>query len=345
MHDVTLVGIDLGKNTFHLHGQDCSGRQVFRKKIGRAQLIGFCADLPSCAIAMEACGGAHFIARELIALGHQVKLISPQFVRPFVKSNKNDFVDAEAICEAASRPSMRFVSPKNASQQTLSALHCVRQSLMQDRIRTGNQIHAFLLEFGISLPRRSNLTKHLQIALAERPLPPRMMMLLNQLHEHFIYLQAQIAGIEKELLAQISADDLAQRLLTIPGIGPITASALAAEMGDGMQFTCGRDFAAWLGLVPRQRSTGGKITLLGIGRGKDKPIRTLLILCARSYMLSVQKRSGPLAEWVRSLMIRRPSNIVACALANKMARIAWTIGSQHTQFEPNPTMRQSSGAK
>jgi len=170
-------------------------------------------------------------------------------------------------------------------------------------------------------------------------------MLLNQLHEHFIYLQAQIAGIEKELLAQISADDLAQRLLTIPGIGPITASALAAEMGDGMQFTCGRDFAAWLGLVPRQRSTGGKITLLGIGRGKDKPIRTLLILCARSYMLSVQKRSGPLAEWVRSLMIRRPSNIVACALANKMARIAWTIGSQHTQFEPNPTMRQSSGAK
>lgn len=333
MQEVTLVGIDLGKNTFHLHGQDRSGRQIFRRKIGRAHLLSFCTDLPPCIIAMEACGGAHFLARELSTLGHQVKLISPQFVRPFVKNNKSDFVDAEAICEAASRPSMRFVSPKNESQQSLSALHCVRQSLMQDRIRTGNQIHAFLLEFGISLPRGTGIAKHLQAVLLERRLPAAIMALICQLHEHFRYLQAQIAATEKEMLAQLAADDLAQRLLTIPGIGPITASALAAEMGDGSQFSCSRDFSAWLGLVPRQRSTGGKTTLLGIGKGAGKPLRTLLILCARSYMLQVHKKIGPLAEWVRAMMLRRPSNIAACALANKLARIAWAIASRHTHFD------------
>ncbi|CAH2904520.1 MAG: Mobile element protein [uncultured Paraburkholderia sp.] len=285
MKDVALVGIDLGKNVLHLHGQDPTGRQVFRKKIARARLIDFCSRLPSCTIAMEACGGAHFIARELAAIGHQVKLVSPQFVRPFVKNNKNDFIDAEAICEAASRPSMRFVSPKDESQQLLSALHCVRQSLMQERIRAGNQIHAFLLEFGICLPRTSNLSKQLQITLDNQPLPAGTVRLFERLQKHFVHLQTQIASLEKELLAQMASSGIAQKLLTIPGIGPITASALVSEMGDGSQFACGRDFSAWLGLVPRQRSTGGKTTLVGIGKGTGKPIRTLLILCARSYMV------------------------------------------------------------
>lgn len=333
MREVALVGIDLGKHTFHLHGQDCLGQQVFRKKIGRSQILAFCAGLPKCIIAMEAGGGAHYIAREVTALGHQVRLISPRFVRPFVKSIKNDFVDAEAICEAASRPSMRFVAPKSESQQTLSALHRVRQSLIEDRVRTGNQIHAFLLEFGITMPRGSDLVKRLPLVLAEYSMPTRLTALLMRLSDHLSYLRVQIGSIEKELATQLSVDDLAQRLLTIPGIGPITASALIAEMGDGFQFACGRDFAAWLGLVPRQSSTGGKTALLGISRRAGKPIRTLLVLCARSYMLRVHKASGRLAEWVRSLMVRRHSNIVACALANKLARIAWAIATQKTRFE------------
>jgi transposase len=215
---------------------------------------------------------------------------------------------------------------------------------MQDRIRTGNQIHALLLEFGISFPRGTNMGKRLPTLLAGQPLPSAMMALIGRLHEHFKYLHAQIASIEKELLVHLSANALAQRLLTIPGIGPITASALIGEMGEGLQFACGRDFAAWLGLVPRQRSTGGKTTLLGIRKGTGKPLRTLLILCARSYMLRIGKQSGPLAEWVRSLMGRRPSNIVACALANKLARIAWAVARQHTRFEPHPVQRQHADA-
>lgn len=340
MKNVTLVGIDLGKHIFHLHAQDREGNQIFRKKVGRAQLLPFCAGLPPCTIAMEASGGAHFMARELAALGHQVRLVSPQLVRPFVKSSKNDFLDAEAICEAASRPSMRFVSPKTPSQQTLSALHRVRESLLQDRVRTGNQIHAFLLEFGINLPRRSNFAKHLPRILNSQRVPPSMMALFTRLHAHFVYLHGQIVSVEKALLAQLASDEVGQRLLTIPGVGPITASAFTSEIGDGRQFSCGRDFAAWLGLVPRQRSTGGKTTLLGIGPGTGKPLRTLLILCARSYMLSVHRQKGPLAEWVRSLMNRRSNNVVACALANKLARIAWAIASRDSQFELEPTNRR-----
>ncbi|SAK91815.1 IS110 family transposase [Caballeronia ptereochthonis] len=340
MENAALIGLDLGKNVIHLHGQDRAGQQVFRKKVARTQLLKFCAALPPCTVGMEACGGAHFIARELAALGHQVKLVSPRFVRPFVKSSKSDFVDAEAVCEAVSRPSMRFVAPKSPSQQTLSALHRVRQTLLKDRVRTGNQIYAFLLEFGVSLPPRSNLAKHLPSVLASQSMPPSMVRLLTHLQAHFVYLQAQIAVVEKELSSELAADELGQRLLTIPGIGPITASALAGELGDGRQFASGRDFAAWLGLVPRQRSTGGKTTLLGIGPGTGKPLHTLLILCAHSYMRSVHRKTGPLAEWVRAVKLRRATNIVACALANKLARIAWAIASQHSRFEPEPMSRR-----
>ncbi|MEZ2311076.1 IS110 family transposase [Paraburkholderia sp. RCC_158] len=338
MQELALVGIDLGKHTFHLHGQDASGRQVFRKKIGRSQVLAFCSRLPACTIAMEAGGGAHFMARQIALLGHQVKLISPRFVRPFVKSIKNDFMDAEAICEAASRPSMRFVTPKSESQQSLSALHRTRQSLMQERIRTGNQIHAFLLEFGIVMPRGTDIKKRLAAVLAEHDLPAPMMTLLLRLRDHSEYLRNQIMGIEKELSAQLSTDELAQRLLTVPGIGPITASALIGEMGDGLQFACGRDFAAWLGLVPQQISTGGKTTLRGVSRREGKPIRTLLVLCARSYILRVNKESGRLADWVRSLMARRHANIVACALANKLARIAWAVATKKAPFQPYPSV-------
>lgn len=333
MQDVTLIGIDLGKHSFHVHGQDRQGKALLRKKFSRKQLIEFLANFHPCTVVMEACAGAHHMARQLAGLGHEPKLISPQFVRPFVKSNKNDFIDAEAICEAACRPSMRFVTPKTESQQCLSALHRVRESLVRERVKASNQIHGFLLEFGISLPVGHAVIRRLPSVLAEQTLPARLVALLERLHIHFKYLDEQIADIEKELDRQLQDDDLGQRLLSIPGVGPITASVLAAEVGDGKQYRCGRDFAASIGLVPRQYSTGGRNNLLGISKRGDKNVRRLLVQCARAYMLRLDRQTDRLAQWVRTMLTRRHSNVVACALASKLARIAWAIAAHHTEFK------------
>lgn len=338
MQDVTLIGIDLGKHSFHVHGQDRQGKALLRKKFSRKQLIEFLANFHPCTVVMEACAGAHHMARQLAGLGHEPKLISPQFVRPFVKSNKNDFIDAEAICEAACRPSMRFVTPKTESQQCLSALHRVRESLVRERVKASNQIHGFLLEFGISLPVGHVVIRRLPSVLAEQTLPARLVALLERLHIHFKYLDEQIADIEKELDRQLQDDDLGQRLLSIPGVGPITASVLAAEVGDGKQYRCGRDFAASIGLVPRQYSTGGRNNLLGISKRGDKNVRRLLVQCARAYMLRLDRQTDRLAQWVRTMLTRRHSNIVACALASKLARIAWAIAAHHTEFKRQETV-------
>jgi len=303
MSESALIGIDLGKHNFHLHGQDKLGREVFRKKCSRPQMMQFFANVPSCTVVMEACAGAHFVARQLMSMGHTAKLISPQFVRPFVKSNKNDFVDAEAICEAASRPSMRFVSPKTEAQQTLSVLHRLRDSLVRDRTKTANQMHGFLLEFGVSLPKGLAIMKRLASVLADHELPTRLTPLLQRLHDHFKYLDEQIKALDKELTGQLADDDLGSRLLNMPCVGPITASLLAVEIGDGRQYGCSRDFAASVGLVPKQYSTGGNANLLGISKRGDKNLRRLL---------------------------------VQCALANKLARIAWAIAANHVEFEAAP---------
>jgi transposase len=332
MEEVTLVGIDLGKYSFYLHAQNRKGKEVFRRKVTRKQLVELFANFPTCTIAMEACAGSHFMARTLGGFGHQVRLIAPHLVRPFVKSNKNDFADAEAICEAASRLSMRFVTPRTESQQILSALHRVRESLVRDRVRTGNQVHGILLEFGISLPVGSTVMKRLPTSIAQHALPPRLVVILERLYAHYKYLDGQIAEIDKELARQLGDDDLGQRLMTIPGVGPITASVLSSEVGDGKQYRSSRDFAASLGLVPRQHSTGGKSNLLGISKRGDKNIRRLLVQCARSYMRDVERKAGPLANWVRALLARRHSSVMACALANKLARIAWAIAARHTVF-------------
>lgn len=332
MHDVTLIGIDIGKRSFHVHGQDRHGHAAFRHKYTRKQLSTFLAKFHSCTVVMEACGGSHYLARQFSAFGHQVKLISPQFVRPFVKGNKNDFIDAEAICEAASRPNMRFVTPKTEAQQTLGALHRVRESLVRDRTKTSNQIHAFLLEFGVSLPIGHAVIKRLPSVLAEHPLPARLITTLERLHAHYKYLDRQIAELETELSQQLAEDDLGRRLMAVPGIGPITASVLSAELGDGKQYSCGRDFAAALGLVPRQYSTGGRANLLGISKRGDKNLRRLLVQCARAYMLRLNKHTGRLADWVRSMLARRHSNIVACALANKIARTVWALAFHRSEY-------------
>ena len=336
MSESALIGIDLGKHSFHLHGQDKLGREVFRKKLSRQQMMTLFGNLPACTVVMEACAGAHFVARQLMAMGHEAKLISPQFVHPFVKGNKNDFVDAEAICEAASRPSMRFVTPKTEAQQTLSVLHRLRESLVRDRTKTANQMHGFLLEFGISLPKGLAIMKRLASILAEHELPVRLTVLLQRLHEHFCYLDEQIKALDKELASQLADNDLGSRLLSLPCVGPITASLLAVEMGDGQQYKCSRDFAASVGLVPRQYSTGGRANLLGISKRGDKHLRQLLVQCARVYMQRLEHQKGALADWVRSLLGRRHSNVVACALANKLARIAWALAAHHTQYEAGP---------
>jgi transposase len=258
MSESALIGIDLGKHSFHLHGQDASGHAVFRKKLSRAQMMQFFGNQPACTVAMEACAGAHFVACQLAAMGHTARRISPQFVRPFVKGNKDDFVDAEAICEAASRPSMCFVSPKTESQQILSVLHRLRESLVHDRTKTTNQMHGFLLEFGISLPKGVAIMKRLASALAEYELPVRLVVLLQRLHEHFIYLDEQIKTLDKELTSQLADDDLGSRLLSMPCVCPITASLLAVEMGDGKQYRCSRDFAVSVGLVQPLHIDPGK---------------------------------------------------------------------------------------
>lgn len=338
MANATLIGIDLGKHTFFLHAQDAHGRQVWREKATRKQLFVLLARCAACTVAMEACAGSHWLARKIESFGYQVRLIAPQFVRPFVKGNKTDFADAEAICEAASRPSMRFVAVKTAAQQTLLALHRVREALVAERTATVNQIHAFLLEFGISLSTGAVAITRLPVLLDDpaNALPPRLIVVLMRLHRRYSQLNREIIEVEADLKRQLAEDEAGQRLLTIPGIGPITASSLLAIAGDMHGFRRGRDFAASLGLAPRQHSTGGRVTLLGISKRGDKHLRSLLVQGARAVMRYVERRTDALGIWVQTLQRRRHSNVVACALANKMARIVWAILARGGEYRAHP---------
>ncbi|WP_099143513.1 IS110 family transposase, partial [Xenorhabdus kozodoii] len=322
----------LGKHSFHIHCQDKQGNTLLRKKLTRSKLTDFLSTSASALVVMESCAGAHFMARHIQKLGHQVKLISPQFVRPFVKSNKSDFIDAEAICEAASRPSMRFVTPRTEEQQAMSALHRVRDSLVKERVKTTNQMHAFLLEFGISMPRGIAVIRRLATVLEENELPAYLERLLLRQHAHYLYLCQQINEVEQELKNHLASDETAQGLLTIPGIGLITASLLSTKLGDGKNFNSSRDFAASTGLVPRQYSTGGKNTLMGISKRGDKSLRKLLVQCARVFMQKREHYPGRLADWVKIQLENHHSNVVACALANKLARIAWSLTANRTIF-------------
>jgi len=287
MENIALIGIDLGKNSFHIHCQDRRGKAVYRKKFTRSKVLEFLATCPATTIAMEACGGSHFMARKLAELGHFPKLISQQFVRPFDKTNKNDFVDAEAICEAASRPSIRFVQPRTKSQQAIRALHRVRESLVQGKVKTTNQMHAFLLEFSISVPRGSAVISRLSTILEDSSLPLYLSQLLLKLQQHYHYLVEQIKDLEAQLKRKLDEDEVAKRLLSIPCVGTLTASTISTEIGDGKQYGSRRDFAAAKRLVPRQYNTGGRTdgrtTLLGISKRGNKKIRTVLVQCARGF--------------------------------------------------------------
>jgi transposase len=329
--NITTIGIDLAKNVFQVHGTDERGKAVLTKVLRRAQMMPFFTQQPPCLIGMEACGSAHFWARKLTALGHTVKLMAPQFVKPYVKSNKNDARDAEAICEAVGRPNMRFVAIKTPEQQALLALHRARQGLVRARTAQGNQIRGLLAEFGCVIPKgRRHLEQHIPEILedAENGLPGMGRELFARLLEHLRHLDAQVQALEAQIKAWHRQDAASRRLEAVPGIGPLTASALVASIGDARNFKNGRQLSAWLGLVPRQHSSGGKPTLLGISKRGDVYLRTLLIHGARA---ALQHQSSE--RWGAALAERRNKNLAAVALANKNARIVWALLAHGRSFQ------------
>lgn len=333
--EITTIGLDLAKNVFQVHGVNARGKVVLRKQLRRDQVAPFFANLPACLVGMEACGGAHHWARKLEALGHTVRLMAPQFVKPYVKSNKNDAADAEAICEAVARPSMRFVPVKNIEQQSVLALHRARQGFVKARTAQGNQIRGLLTEFGIVVPMGvKHLTDRVPRLVDEATgLTGTFKHLIARLLEHFKELDRHVEEIEAQIRVWHRSSEASQRLEKVPGIGPLTATALVATVGDAKNFDNGRQLAAWIGIVPRQHSSGGKPTLLGISKRGDAYLRTLLIHGARSVLYRATEKVGA-GGWLADLAGRRPSNVAAVAQANKTARIAWALLAHDRKFDP-----------
>ena len=325
---ITTVGIDLAKNLVQVHGVDERGTPALRKQLKRSQVLSFFVNVTPCLIGMEACSGAHYWARQLQKFGHTVKLMAPQFVKPYVKTNKNDLADAEAICEAVSRPTMRFVPMKNGEQQAVLALHRARQGFVRARTAQANQIRGLLAEYGLIIPQGiSQIGKRLPAILedGENDLPGLFRGLLQRLGEHLKELDRQVGELDAQIQLWHREHEGSCRLAQIPGIGPITASALVASIGDAKSFANGRQLAAWLGLVPRQHSSGGKTVLLGISKRGDGYLRTLLVHGARSVLRVAESKPNYEASWLAGLLKRRHPNVAAVALANKNARIVWAL--------------------
>lgn len=331
---ITTLGIDLAKEVFQLHGVDASGKVVLKRQLKRKEMISFFTKVEPCLIGMEACGSAHYWARRLIELGHTVKLMAPQFVKPYVKTNKHDMADAEAICEAVARPSMRFVPVKTVDQQAILAVHRVRQGLVKARTAQANQIRGLLAEMGLVLPKGiEQLFRRVPAMLdeAKEILPGTFCQLINGLLVHLKELKQQADELELEILRWHRQNKASRDLESIPGVGPITATALVASIGDISNFKNGRQLAAWLGLVPKQHSTGGKTALQGISKRGDCYLRTLLIHGARAVTKCAERRPEQFA-WLTKLMGRRNKNVAAVALANKNARIAWALLAHEEKF-------------
>jgi transposase len=334
--NITAVGIDLAKSVFQVHAVDGRGKAVLRKTLKRAELVNFFAKLLPCLIGMEACGSAHFWARKLTELGHTVKLMAPQFVKPYVKTNKNDARDAEAICEAVERPNMRFVPVKSVEQQALLGLHRARQGFVAARTAQANQLRGLLSEFGVVIPKGIGyLARRLPEILedAENGLSSTSRTLFSRLFSHFRELDRQVNELDLQIKEWHRQSVASQRLEAIPGIGPITASALVGSIGDAKTFKNGRQLAAWLGLVPRQDSSGGKERLLGISKRGDTYLRTLLIHGARSVLLRLKCHPDQAEGWLARLSNRRNPNIAAVALANKNARIIWALLAHDRDYQ------------
>jgi transposase len=335
---IASIGIDIGKNSFHLVGQDERGAIVLRQKWSRGQVEARLANLPRCLIGMEACTGAHHLSRKLQALGHDARLMPAKYVRPYSKGQKNDFRDAEAIAEAVQRPTMKFVATKTAEQLDLQALHRVRERLVGQRTGIINQIRAFLLERGIAVRQGLRFLRAELPTILATPsdvLSPRMLRLIEDLAGDWRRLDERIEGISVEIEALARQDPACERLMTVPGVGPIIASAMVAAIGSGDAFSKGRDFGAWLGLVPKQISTGDRTVLGGISKRGNRYLRTLFVQAAWVVLVKLGKkweRYG-LRSWIESAKKRLHRNVLAIALANKLARIAWAVLYKGRAFE------------
>ena len=328
MTKVTTVGIDLAKSGFQVHGGDARGRAVFSKRLTRSQLLKFLANLPPCLVGMEACATAHYWAREIAKLGHEVRLMTPRFVRPYVKGNKNDASDAEAICEAVRRPTMRFVAVKSPAQQDLQALHRVRHQLVKQHTALSNQVRGLLAEYGIIIAKGfAALRRALPKIVEERDdgLSGLMRDLVLDLSERLRYTEQRLRRYDQHITQLLTQDERCQRLAAVPGVGPLTATAVVAAVGNAREFRSGRELAAYLGLVPRHRASGGHIVMLGISKRGDRYLRTLLIHGARAAMRTIERRHDPRSLWASRLRGRRGPNVAAVALANKNARVMWAL--------------------
>jgi transposase len=326
--NITTIGLDLAKNVFQVHGVDERGVTVMRKRLRRKDVLSFFATLSPCVVGVEACGTAHHWAREIRSAGHEVKLIPAAYVKPYVKRNKNDSADAEAICEAVGRPSMRFVPVKSTDQQSVLMLHRARDLLVRQRTMLVNALRGHLAEYGIVTAQGIGNVRRLFEMLEdsnEALIPALARRVLSSIAEQLRQSYLRIRELELEILAWHKSNEQSQRLATIPGIGPITASAIVASVGDSSQFRSGRHFAAWLGLVPRQNSSGDKDRLGRISKRGDKYIRRLLVIGATSVIRYARSKTSPRNDWINRLLARRPARLVSVALANKMARIAWVV--------------------
>lgn len=336
---ISRVGVDLAKNIFQLHGTDRQGKAVWKRRLRRDKWLKTVIDTiePGCEVGMEACTGAHHWARELQSKGFTVKLIPPQFVKPYIKSNKNDAKDAEAICEAMSRPSMRYVQVKQVHQQDVQAAHRIRSELMNHRKAKANQLRGLVAEYGLVAPKqyaRLRATVPDWLEDAENGLTDLFRRLLHGLWEDLTTLDKRITEMDKEIERLAREDSMAERLQQLRGIGPLTATAMVATIGDGRQYKHGRQMAASLGLTPRQYSSGGKERLLGISKRGDVYLRTLLIHGARSVILHAKHKDDGLSRWVKDLGTRRHINVVAVALANKTVRMAWAMMTKEVDYDP-----------
>src|SRR5690242_11339616 len=332
---VTTVGLDLAKNLFQVRGADAEGRPVLKRRLARGKVLEFFANLPPCLVGLEACAAAHYWARELTKLGREVRLMPPQYVRPCVKTDKHDAADAEACCEAVQRPGMRFVPVKEEGRQSLLMLHRVREQLLKQRTATINALRAHLAEFGVVAAQRRTGLRELLAVVADqedRRVPPLARELLQILADQLHALEERTAALDRRLIGMVRDDTACARLAGVPGIGPVIATALAATVGDAKAFTSGRHLAAWLGLVPRQHSSGGKERLLGISKRGDGYLRKQLMHGARALVAVAKGRDGGLLAWVNGLLARRPHNVVVAAVANKLARIAWALLSRSETY-------------
>jgi transposase len=333
---ITTVGIDLAKNVFQVHGVSERGKAVLRKQLKRSEMLKFFTNLPPCLIGMEACGSAHHWARKLIELGHEVRLMAPQFVKPYVKTNKNDRNDAEAICEAVGRPNMCFVPVKTAEQQAVLSVHRARQGFVKARTAQANQIRGLLAEFGIVIPKGiGHIAQRLPEILedGENALPGMMRQLVRDLGAQLKVVDKQVEEMERQIKLWHRDSEPSRKLEAIAGIGPLTASAYVATVGDAKSFKNARQVPAWLGMVPRHEGTGGKVKLGRISKRGDVYLRTLLIHGARAVIRQVERKPNQADGWLKKLLARRNKNVAAVALAAKNARIAWALLAHERTYQ------------